>query len=80
MGLSTTTWKRIIVTPALAGLLFLTAGHAAAEPPGALRDGAWTWGYVILQNGWLDHETHRAQVQWTKQYLDWLFQTETVRN
>jgi hypothetical protein len=37
-------------------------------------------GFVILQNGWLDHETHRAQAQWTKQYLDWLFQTETVRN
>jgi hypothetical protein len=33
--------------PALAGVLFLTAGRAAAEPPGSLRDGAWTWGYVI---------------------------------
>ena len=37
-------------------------------------------GFTMLQNGWLDHETHRPQVQWTKQYLDWLFQTQTVRN
>jgi hypothetical protein len=36
-------------------------------------------GFIVLQNGWLDHETHRSQVQWTKQYLDWLFQTQTVR-
>ena len=36
-------------------------------------------GFIILQNGWLDHEAHRPQVQWTKQYLDWLFQTQTIR-
>ena len=37
-------------------------------------------GFVLLQNGWFDQENHRPQIQWTKQYLDWLFQTETVRN
>jgi hypothetical protein len=37
-------------------------------------------GFIMLQNGWMDHESHRPQIQWTKQYLDWLFQTETVRN
>ena len=37
-------------------------------------------GFIFPQNGWLDKESHRAQVQWTKRYLDWLFQTETVRN
>jgi len=36
-------------------------------------------GFIILQNGWLDHESHRPQVQWTKQYLDWLSETQTVR-
>lgn len=36
-------------------------------------------GFVVLQNGWFDHETHRPQIQWVKQYLDWLFQTQTVR-
>ena len=43
-----------------------------------LRKGK-TEGFIILQSGWLDHETHRPQVQWTKQYLDWLYQTQTVR-
>lgn len=37
-------------------------------------------GIIVPQNGWLDHESHRAQIQWTKQYLDWLFQTQTVRD
>jgi hypothetical protein len=37
-------------------------------------------GFIMLQNGWMDHESHRPQIQWTKQYLDWLFQTETVRD
>jgi hypothetical protein len=36
-------------------------------------------GFVILQNGWFDHESHRPQIQWMKQYLDWLFQTQTKR-
>ena len=38
-----------------------------------------TEGFIILQNGWLDHETHRAQIQWTKQYMDWLTGTQTFR-
>ena len=37
-------------------------------------------GFVILQNGWFDKESHRPQIQWIKQYLDWLFGTQTVRN
>ena len=37
-------------------------------------------GFVILQNGWFDHETHRPQIQWIKQYLDWVFETQTLRN
>jgi hypothetical protein len=37
-------------------------------------------GFVILQNGWLDRQTYRPQVQWTKNYLDWLFQTQSVRH
>ncbi|MCE5347200.1 MAG: hypothetical protein LLG13_13070 [Bacteroidales bacterium] len=36
-------------------------------------------GFVVLQNGWFDHESHRPQIQWVKQYLDWLSQTQTVR-
>ena len=36
-------------------------------------------GFVLLQNGWFDQECTREQVQWVKQYLDWLFDTETVR-
>ncbi len=36
-------------------------------------------GFIILQNGWLDRETHRPQVQWIKQHLDWLFGTHTAR-
>lgn len=36
-------------------------------------------GFVVLQNGWFDHETHRPQVQWIKQYLDWLSGTQTQR-
>lgn len=36
-------------------------------------------GFVMLQSGWLDHESHRSQVQWVKQYLEWLFGTQTVR-
>ena len=36
-------------------------------------------GFILLQNGWLDYETHRPQMQWTKDYLDWLFQTQTIR-
>lgn len=36
-------------------------------------------GFVILQNGWFDHETHRPQVQWIKQYLDWVSETQTIR-
>jgi hypothetical protein len=43
-----------------------------------LRTGK-TAGFVVLQNGWFDHESHRPQVQWIKQYLDWLSGTETVR-
>jgi len=34
-------------------------------------------GLVILQSGWFDHEDHRPQVQWLKQYLDWVFGTRT---
>ncbi|NLY02359.1 MAG: hypothetical protein GXY83_40255 [Rhodopirellula sp.] len=37
-------------------------------------------GFIFPQNGWLEKESHRPQVQWVKQYLDWLFQTETVRD
>jgi hypothetical protein len=37
-------------------------------------------GFIVPQNGWLDYESHRPQIQWTRQYLDWLFQTQTVRN
>jgi hypothetical protein len=44
-----------------------------------LRKGK-TEGFVVLLSGWFDYESHRPQVQWTKQYLDWLFQTQTVRN
>lgn len=36
-------------------------------------------GFVILQNGWFDRESHRPQMQWVKQYLNWLFETQTVR-
>jgi hypothetical protein len=36
-------------------------------------------GFVILQNGWFDHETHRPQIQWIKQYLDWVFETQTIQ-
>ena len=36
-------------------------------------------GFVILQNGWFDQEYARPQIQWVKQYMDWLFDTETVR-
>lgn len=43
-----------------------------------LRAGKIT-GIIFLQNGWFDHETHRPQVQWVKQYLDWLSGTQTVR-
>lgn len=38
-----------------------------------------TSGLVVLQNGWFDKETHRPQVQWIRQYLDWLSGTHTVR-
>lgn len=38
-----------------------------------------TEGFVILMSGWFDHEDHRPQVQWTKQYLEWTFGTETCR-
>jgi hypothetical protein len=37
-------------------------------------------GFIFPQNGWLEKEPHRPQVQLVKQYLDWLFQTETVRD
>ena len=36
-----------------------------------------TEGFIVLQNGWFDHETHRPQVQWIKQYLHWLAETQT---
>lgn len=36
-------------------------------------------GFVMLQSGWLDHESHRPQVQWVKQYLEWLSGTQTIR-
>jgi hypothetical protein len=36
-------------------------------------------GFVVLQNGWFDHESHRPQVQWIRQYLDWLSNTQTIR-
>jgi hypothetical protein len=38
-----------------------------------------TTGFVVLQNGWFDHETHRPQVMWIRQYLNWLSGTETAR-
>lgn len=38
-----------------------------------------TEGFIVLQNGWFDHETHRPQVQWIRQYLHWLSETQTVR-
>ena len=38
-----------------------------------------TEGFVVLQSGWFDRETHRPQVQWIKQYLDWLSGTQTIR-
>jgi len=25
---------------------------------------------VILQNGWFDHDGHRKQIDWLRQYLD----------
>ena len=34
-------------------------------------------GFILLQSGWLGRETHRLQMQWTKEYLEWLFQTQT---
>lgn len=36
-------------------------------------------GFVMLQNGFFDHESHRPQIQWVKQYLDWTFGTWTNR-
>jgi hypothetical protein len=37
-------------------------------------------GFIVQEVGWMDDEAHRPQVQWIKQYLDWLFQTQTVRH
>ncbi len=37
-------------------------------------------GFVILQNGWFDHESHRPQMQWIHQYMKWLSGTQTVRD
>ena len=43
-----TTWKLTAGLLVLAGLLTLGVGRpVAAKPPVSLRDGAWTWGYVI---------------------------------
>ncbi len=39
-----------------------------------------TEGFIVLQNGWFDHESHRPQVQWIRQYLNWLSGTQTVRH
>ena len=30
-------------------------------------------GFIVQEVGWMDDEAHRPQVQWIKQYLDWLF-------
>ncbi len=63
----------------------LDESHADGHAPGPatqddrlLRKGKIE-GFILLQNGWLDYETHRPQMQWTKDYLDWLFQTQTIR-
>lgn len=36
-------------------------------------------GFVVLQSGWFDQEDHRLQVNWTKEYLKWVFGTQTRR-
>lgn len=35
-------------------------------------------GFVVLQSGWFDRETHRLQVQWVRRYLDWAFGSWTA--
>lgn len=36
-------------------------------------------GIIYLQSGWFDDEGHRPQIQWLKQYLDWVNGTESQR-
>lgn len=36
-------------------------------------------GWCILQNGWFCRHSHRQQVQWLKNYLDWFYGTTTFR-
>jgi hypothetical protein len=36
-------------------------------------------GIIFLQSGWFDQEDHRPQIQWLKQYLEWVRGTESQR-
>lgn len=36
-------------------------------------------GWCILQNGWFDRPSHREQLQWLKNYLEWFYGTWTRR-
>ena len=36
-------------------------------------------GIIFLQSGWFDQEDHRSQIQWLKQYLEWVHGTESQR-
>ena len=36
-------------------------------------------GIIFLQSGWFDQEDHRPQIQWLKQYLEWVYGTEAQR-
>ncbi len=38
-----------------------------------------TVGCVLLQNGWMGKESHRAETMWLKSYIDWHIGTTTVR-
>ena len=40
---------------------------------------AETVGCVLLQNGWMGKESHRAETMWLKSYIDWHIGTTTVR-
>jgi hypothetical protein len=44
-----------------------------------VRSGALE-GCVVLNNGWFSFETHRENVQWIREYLQWYLGTTTMRD
>jgi len=82
--------RRITGKPILLGLFLHDYGQTGKPVPmnilelqfqkaAALAQQGKTEGFVVLQSGWFDRESHRPQVQWIRQYLDWLAGTQAIR-